>query len=340
MTDWDYSKAILLGVSRSFAKPIELLGGDLERATTVGYLLCRLVDTIEDHPTLPTRQRDQLYAAFLEVVECAGDPARFVGLVHDLLGPPLEDEGDELALARNLPRVMRVFGALPEPMQAAIRPWVAEMARGMAIYSHRPVGVDGDHALETVADLERYCYFVAGTVGHMLTGLFLAALGDVAPARRQAMRRYAESFGLGLQLVNILKDVTDDAERRWFFIPRDVCAEQGLAPRDLLDPARRAAAHRALAPIFEVAHRALAGALEYTLALPADALPIRHFCLLPLWMAIRTLVLAKGNDDQVTPGRPVKIARDEVGTLLGECLTLAADDAGLRAAFARLSVRP
>ena len=85
--------------------------------------------------------------------------------------------------------------------------------------SHRRPGADGLNALLTMGDLERYCYFVAGTVGHMLTELFI----DAVPrddTRRQEMQTHAEAFGLGLQLTNILKDITDDRARSTSFILR------------------------------------------------------------------------------------------------------------------------
>ena len=331
MTDWDFCKASLVAVSRTFSKPIEMLPGDLEVAVTCGYLLCRLVDTIEDHPTLALEGRDRLYAAFLAVVEDGGDPERFVEAFR-----VVEGEDDELTLARNLPRVMRVFRGLPRAMQQATTPWVAEMARGMAIYSHRAAGDDGIVALTTLPDLERYCYFVAGTVGHLLTELFLAALPDLDPARRASLLHHAEAFGQGLQLTNILKDITDDRERGVSFIPRSVCAAEGLRVADLLDPAHRLAAHAALVPVFESAARSLDAAFEYCLALPVSAREIRLFCLLPLWMAVRTLAVARGNDAQLTPGAPVKISREEVASLIQDCGTRAGDDAALRSGFAAL----
>jgi farnesyl-diphosphate farnesyltransferase len=154
------------------------------------------------------------------------------------------------------------------------------------------------------------------------------------------LRRTAEEFGLGLQLVNILKDVTDDRERGWSFIPRTLHDAQGLTPEELLAPAHRAAAHRVVAPVFERARVALDAAAGYCVALPAEAREIRMFCLLPLWMAVRTLVHARGNDEQFTPGRPVKITRAEVEDLVMECLGCCAEDDAIRAGYAALWERP
>ena len=59
-----------------------------------------------------------------------------------------------------------------------------------------------------------------------------------------------------------------------------------------------------------------------------------------LWMAARTLAMAKGNDAMFVPDAPVKIARPEVEALIAECVTLAEDDDGLRARYAHLFDKP
>jgi farnesyl-diphosphate farnesyltransferase len=109
---------------------------------------------------------------------------------------------------------------------------------------------------------------------------------------------------------------------------------------DLANPARRAAAHAAVAPLFEIARKNLDAGLRYALAIPPHHAGIRLFCLLPLWMAARTLVLAKGNDAMFTPGQPVKIPREEVESLAASCAAHHADDAALRADYAALWGEP
>jgi farnesyl-diphosphate farnesyltransferase len=231
--------------------------------------------------------------------------------------------------------VLRVFEAVPGTMRKKALRWVAEMTRGMQLYSHRPRGDDGLYALTTREDLQRYCYFVAGTVGHMLTDLFLEEL-DLHESAGLALRMRAEAFGVGLQLTNILKDVTDDRERGWSFVPRTACASASIDLRELLDPRRRASAHEVVRPIFAVARASLDEALDYALAVPADQARIRLFCLLPLFMAARTLTFAEGNDAIFVPGSAVKIPRDEVERLIAECVAHAGDDDALRRRYADL----
>lgn len=321
----------LRAVSRTFSRPIELLPPDLSRRVTVGYLLCRVADTIEDHPAIELEARDALYAGLLDVL-AGGDAEALVPQFDALVGAAKQD----LALCQALPAVMRVFAAEPTRTRAQVTAWVGELVRGMQIYSHRAPGPDGLRALHSVADLERYCYFVAGTVGRMLTDLFVDALPGLEPARERALRLHAEEFGIALQLVNVLKDMGEDRTRAVSFVPRDVAATAGLPLGALFDPAHRRAAHQVVEPLFARAHQALERALSYVLAVPREAREIRLFCMLPAWMAVRTLVLLRGHEDLLAPGKPLKIARADVEALIADCVARAGDDDATRTGWAKL----
>jgi squalene monooxygenase len=330
--DWAFCKHSLEAVSRTFSKPIAMLPAPLEAAVTCGYLLCRVADTVEDHPAVPRADKDRLFALFLDVLERGAPPRGFALAFEEIPG-----DDAELELARKLPRVMHVFWGLPAGTQAVVARWVAEMARGMSLYTHREPGEDGFVALYTVEDLERYCYYVAGTVGHMLTELFAEFMGErVSQATLDELGRHAESFGAGLQLVNILKDVTDDRERRWSFVPRAACARVGVRIDNLCEPALRGLAHEAVAPLFDLARQKLDHALAYALAIPAEQKGVRLFCLLPLWMAALTLLHGRGNDAMFEAGAEVKISRRQVEQVIADCLAHAGDDAALRARYASL----
>ncbi|MDH5492527.1 MAG: hypothetical protein OEY14_11305, partial [Myxococcales bacterium] len=75
------------------------------------------------------------------------------------------------------------------------------------------------------------------------------------------------------------------------------------------------------------------------LALPPSRPELRLFCLVPLWMAARTLVLGRGEDAMFRADEDVKISRDEVECLISECVAIVADDGAIRDAFARLWTR-
>lgn len=339
--DWSYCQSALERVSRTFSQPIRMLPGDLSKAVSCGYLLCRLVDTIEDDAGLQLAERDRLYQRFLEVLEGHAPPEALQGMAREVFGSGRSAaRPDEVELFQQLPAIWRVLHSLPAAMPRRILPWVAEMARGMAIYSHREVGADGFQALLTLGDLERYCFFVAGTVGHMLTQLFTDALPELDAERRARLGQHAEDFALALQLTNILKDVPQDLERGVSFIPRALCESEGVSVPQLSDPSRLPEAKAAVAPIFARAEAAMSGALEYTLALPAHATGIRLFCVLPLVMAARTLALTQQSPSQFDAAVVTKISRDEVYALIGRATREVGDDTALRGWVAELRAAP
>lgn len=331
--DWEFCCRSLRSVSRTFSRPIEVLPGDLRKAVTCGYLLCRIIDTVEDNSTFSLAERDQKYRAFHAVLARTSSVGEFERLWVDVAGSPTA----EVELCTRIGSVIAVLYTVSPVMRDAVLRWVTEMGRGMEIYSHRPADRDGVVAPSTRDDLERYCYFVAGTVGNMLTELFLEEMGaDEDMGLAGALHDHAESFGTGLQLVNILKDITDDMYRGWSFVPRALCRAQGLRSRDLLDPERRAEAHRAVVPLFDLARTKLDQALEYALTIPPKHREIRLFCLLPLWMAVKTLLLARGNDAMFIAGREVKMSRAEVEQVIVRCTAICGDDDALRSAYGTL----
>ncbi len=336
LTDWGFCQRSLKEVSRTFSLPIAMLREPLEQAVTCGYLLCRIADTIEDEPNLGLAERDALFSSFLA---CLEDEASASALASRFPDNDQKPASAERRLMQNLPRLLGVFAELNDTAKQAIRRSVCEMVRGMAIYNRRPAGTDGIVALTTIADLERYCYFVAGTVGHMLTDLFTSTC-DLDAERTHTLRTNAEEFAVGLQLTNILKNITEDWERGVCYVPRTICKEAGLEVAELLQPDSRERAHMALAPLFQRAERSFEHALTYCLAIPAVERDMRLFCLLPLWMAVRTLAYARRNDAQIIRGQEVKISRAEVEQLIQDCANHVDNDEALRASFHRLNRDP
>ncbi len=326
LSDWNFCQQSLEEVSRTFTQPIRLLPEKQMRALTVGYLLCRVVDTIEDCTGIDEDQRDALYSSFQSVLRGRLAPEKLSEQFKGALASETE-----LRLFNNLPRVLNVFFAQePKICRATVR-WVSEMCDGMRLYSRRAEGREF-FALMTLTDLERYCYFVAGTVGHLITELF-----DDVESLEPRLRDHAESFGLGLQMVNIVKDVTEDFSRGVCYLPRQLCRAEGIEPEELLDPVHRQTALHIAGKVIARAKEHLSSALEYVLLIPKHQQQLRLFCLLPLWMALETLALAKNNEDIFVVGRKVKISRETVARLIADCGRDCRDDDALRAAFATMT---
>jgi len=157
------------------------------------------------------------------------------------------------------------------------------MCRGMDRF--QPGGARG---LENVRELSEYCYYVAGVVGEMLTELFCDSAPEIE-ARRNQLQQKAVSFGLGLQMTNILKDIWEDLERGFCWLPRDIFAAHGFDLDDLESGPRSSSFEQGLGDLIAIAHGHLRNALDYVLLIPADERGIRRFCLWALGMAVLTL---------------------------------------------------
>src|SRR5699024_47477 len=86
--------------------------------------------------------------------------------------------------------------------------------------------------LRDMAEMDRYCYYVAGIAGEMLTEVFCDRSPEIRKQRPELARLQA-SFGQGLQMVNILKDIWDDHERGACWLPRDLFQQAGFNLDDL-----------------------------------------------------------------------------------------------------------
>lgn len=331
LSDAAWCAAMLPRVSRTFAACIRLLPQPLMHQVLIAYLLCRIADTIEDAPALPAAEKARLLAAFRASLDEGG------GGEHEVGNAFASTPGDDPLLAREAARTLAEFRAQPMAVRAAIRPWVQEMCDGMAGFAAMQPAPGAFQALARETDLDRYCWYVAGTVGHLLTALFALHARRIAGPRLRRLEELATDFGLGLQLVNIIKDVADDRVRGWSFVPREVCAAHGFTPEELLAPERSAEARSAMSRLIDKASGHLDRALAYTLLLPAAEYRIRLFCLAPLYFAVRTLAAARRDPRLLDPGHKVKISRGAVYRTLAAGFVVAPSDALVRAYYRRLA---
>ena len=236
--------------SRTFFIPISRLPAGLQDAVMSGYLCLRAIDEVEDHARLDNRTKATLLHSIsrtLQTTFAAGDFTIAFGRYQ-----------------QELPEVTLCVGdwALLAPPSIAPRVWeaTATMADRMAQWA------DEGWQIRTEADLDRYTFGVAGSVGLLLSDLWAWYNGT------QSNRIEAVGFGRGLQAVNILRNHTEDVARGVEFFPR------GWRAEDMHAYARR--------------NQALADA--YTRALPPG--PVLDFCSIPLALAYATLdSLARGD---------------------------------------------
>jgi farnesyl-diphosphate farnesyltransferase len=277
---------LLVKTSRTFALSIPVLPEPTRREVTVAYLLFRIADTLEDSTLWPQQRKLDELGSFDALL---AEPS--LGRAAELAGswvaePPLDHEG-YVELLSETPRVLQAWLELDDRARALVARHTRRTIEGMAGFVSREER--GLLRLTDLDDLRAYCYAVAGIVGEMLTELFLLGRSVLTPLA-PLLRRNAATFGEALQLVNILKDSTDDAEQGRCYLPPQ------LPRAEVTDLARR--------------DLAVAGRYSQRLFLARAPRGVVEFTLLPVLLARATL----DRLDQQGPG--AKITRDEVRALV------------------------
>ena len=322
--DTEFQDRILQGVSRTFALTIPTLPKPLYLAVANAYLLCRIADTIEDDADLSYDEKREFSQEFVNILRGSGDIGEFEKLGDNLASHALPAERELLA---NTSSVVRITHSLNKTQQTALIQCVRTMADGMIYYQ-------GQETLDGVADqaaMDRYCYYVAGVVGEMLTELFCDHL-PALQAEKPAMLRLAVSFGQGLQMTNILKDIWDDRARGACWLPRDAFASRGITLSEIQPGMGGSDFTDAMGQLISIAHGHLQNALEYTLMLPRSESGIRKFCLWALGMAVLTLRKLNQSRDY-NDGNAVKISRNSVKATVLSTNILVHSNTGLNLLF-------
>lgn len=316
--DLRYCHETLPRVSRTFAINIRLLAGPLRDSVTVAYLLCRAADTLEDSwPGEGLAERFDGFAAAL-----GGDDGAARGLAESAGATARANGAADMDLVAHLPRVLRAYRELPGSAVTPVGECVHTLSSGMRRYALRATtrGREVPY-LDDEAELDDYCWVVAGCVGVMLTKLYAEAYHAEDGAARARRLELAPEVGRALQLTNILLDWPSDLRRGRCYLPASWLASYGVRPADLVDrdrPESRALARR----LEDKALGALARVPDYVDAVPARHLRYRLFCLWPALWALGSLRQAR-RDPQFPwgPRRP-KLPRAELWrTSLASLLT-------------------
>lgn len=149
------------------------------------YAFCRIVDDLADDTKAPLDQRRAALALWRSAVRLptAGEHS---------LAPDLRETLNRYSVERSL---------------------LDEIIAGMEM------DLDGER-YETLEDLQRYCYRVAGAVGLVSIAIF--------GYQNHSAREHAQALGEALQLTNILRDVGEDLRvHNRIYLPRALLQQHG-----------------------------------------------------------------------------------------------------------------
>jgi len=323
--DLQFQAQALDRVSRTFALTIPQLPESLSIIVGNAYLWCRIADTIEDCPEFSLDEKRDHITALIAVIEGQQSPSEFgEALLPRLTGDAWAGERELIA---DTEIVLRIFETFGDRERAAVQQCVRVMAKGM---EHFQEGIFA-YGLRDQAHLDAYCYYVAGVVGEMLTEIFCAHDPSIEQNRAD-LQRLALSFGQGLQMTNILKDIWDDKERDVCWLPQAAFKAHGFDLCDLTPGQQSPTFEAGLREQIGIAISHLQHALDYTLHIPKNQPGIRLFCLWAIGMAVLTLRKINNNPG-FESGDDVKISRNAVRATILLTRIAASNDYLLRALF-------
>ena len=215
----DLGKSVLKGVSRSFYLTIRLLPPKMREPIALGYLLARASDTIADTAAVPPDLREQCLDAFSPALKTAEEREVLQQLIEAEFTAYQENEKEMLLLQR-LPDIFSWYDEVPSWQREAIDKVLMYICRGQ-MQDIRHFSIERHPGLENAKALESYCFHVAGCVGEFWSEIGQQSMYRFSRLEPEQLKELGGDFGIGLQLVNILRDLPEDYENGRCYLPVD-----------------------------------------------------------------------------------------------------------------------
>jgi farnesyl-diphosphate farnesyltransferase len=321
--------AILRSVSRSFYLSVRLLPAQLREPVALAYLLARATDTVADTAQIPGIVRMETLKMLSNGIQGKASRDVVVDLVASF-APPQKNRA-ERKLLEWLPHCLEWLENVEKADRNDIRIVLEKIAHGQMLDLQRfdnPVEI---RALSSAADLDEYTYLVAGSVGEFWTRLCFRHIRNFAARPENEMLTLGKSYGMGLQLVNILRDAGADLRVGRCYFPNDELISAGLSPAQILAEPER------FEPIYQnwagKAGRGLESGMQYSCAIGNKR--VRAATVLPALIGVRTLALLRGAGASALDRR-IKVSRREVRRIIASIAIAFASQRKLDATFRRL----
>ncbi|KAH7402480.1 farnesyl-diphosphate farnesyl transferase-like protein [Pyrenochaeta sp. MPI-SDFR-AT-0127] len=258
--------------SRSFSAVILELHPELLVPVALFYLILRGLDTVEDDMTIPLEKKEPILRNFDQILEKDG-------WNFNENGPNEKDR--QLLVEFNV--VVEEFKKIKPAYKTIIKDITKRMGNGMADYANN--AEHNANGVNTIADYELYCHYVAGLVGEGLTRLFVE--GGLANAALLQKPELMESMGQFLQQVNIIRDIKEDLDDGRRFWPKEIWSKHVDKFEDLFKPENKEKALNASSEMILTALTRADDCLYYLAGLREQS--VFNFCAIPQSMAIATL---------------------------------------------------
>jgi farnesyl-diphosphate farnesyltransferase len=322
---------ILRSVSRSFYLSIRFLPQQLREPIALAYLLARTTDTVADTTRIPGNVRMEALKMLSDGIQ--GKASREVVINHVASFVPLQENAAERRLLDSLPNCLEWLEQTGGADRDDIRGVLEKITHGQILDLHRFDNPAEVCALQTAADLDEYTYLVAGCVGEFWTGLCFRHLRDFASLIPDEMLSLGRRYGMGLQLINVLRDAGNDLRAGRCYFPEDELRAVGLSAAQILSQSDRF--ERIYQRWREKAQDGLECGMQYSSAIRNRR--VRAATVLPALIGARTLALLHKAGASALH-RNVKVPRGEVRTMIVTLAVTLASRAKIDAIFNRVKL--
>jgi farnesyl-diphosphate farnesyltransferase len=223
-------------VARSMYLSFGVLPRPLRKPMGLAYMLCRAADTLTDGTLLPNAERRAHLARFKNLFHRFPlDSEAADAFSQDIATLQFTDVPGDQMLLQNLPACFRWLRECDLTDQALIAKVVNGVTEGMEMDLHL-FAEDSDvpRALPTEADLERYLRSIGGEPGRFWAELSLSHISGLPVERREIWIQNGIEFGMGLQMVNILRDLPVDLKRGRSYVPATYLSQHELSVAELV----------------------------------------------------------------------------------------------------------
>ena len=305
--------AVLRSVSRSFYISVALLPKKLRDPVALAYLLARASDTIADTTEIATDLRIDKLRSLAGAIQTGGTSDLMADLSASFAN--LQREGSERSLIESLPLCFDWLDQLEPEDRTEIQAVLEKINRGQLGDLDRFRDPGQVVALQKSADLEEYTYLVAGSAGEFWTNLCFAHLRKFSRQPENEMLGLGKTYGMGLQLINILRDAGKDLRAGRCYFPEEELAAARMEPAQILrEPQRFQSIYRDWRSKAESRVRS---GIDYGCSIRNRR--VRAATVLPALIGARTLALVR-EAGATALHRQIKVARKEVRKIISRLL--------------------
>lgn len=301
-------KTILKNVSRTLYLSVNILPEPVKTSMGMGYLLCRVMDTVVDCASITGAQKLEILG-LMRGLEKPANAEELVRRMQALSAAPASHAERDLLL--RFGKILSLYQMFSKDDRELFAELIDGVASGMEMdvncFAHAAPA-----AFKTAAELERYCSLIGGEPGVFWARLYRDAMRRSSRAVANfPSEKDAEMIGSALQMTNILKDMAADLRLGRCYLPQEDLDACNLKPADLLNPANMGRLRDISVKWISWAVDRLDQCEAFVSAIPKTELALRAAVIWPVYWAMDTLEEA-AHSNLLDPADRPRVGRSRI----------------------------